>query len=102
MAARILRPSIERAEASAKDATDRLIAAHQDGYIVPPSEEVRHVAETEEPLPPPIEEYVSEFDERGRAVYEAKARSLLNGGMEVPYVVVALNRLRFEREETLQ
>ncbi len=102
VAAKLLRPVLQEATTEARDATDRLVQAHRDGFQVPTREEVRHVDEPEPPLPPSLIDYLDQFDATGRAYYEPKARSLLENGMQEPFVILALDRLRAANGEALQ
>lgn len=81
-------------------ATERLVGAWKEGYQIPqaPEEPVERVVEA---LPPRVEEYVADFDPAGRAVYEYKARSLLDSGLDESRVLLELDKLRSRRAEVV-
>lgn len=98
LAAWLYRPILDAARHAEQQATDRLVAAWRDGATIPPADDTPpvHVVEA---LPPVVEEYIGQFDEAGRAVYEAKARSLLDGGTRPEMVVVQLDAFRARRQD---
>lgn len=96
----VLRAPLVAADARAREATERLLAAHRDGWIIPESESGALPPVLVERLPDPVLEYVEQFDPAGQAVYEAKARSLIEHGMKPEFVVLELERFRFARQES--
>jgi hypothetical protein len=97
---RLYAPMLEQAHKAEATATDRLVAAWHDGAQIPPREEdlVDHAPE---PLHPVVQDYVDQFDPAGRAVYEAKARSLMAQNVEPHEIEARLDMYRHSRGEVI-
>lgn len=94
---RIATRELERTRSELALAQERLYLAWKDGYAVPSTREAQAEAsgpEVVEPFPPLVDDWLSQWDAAGQAVYSHKARSLLDGGMTEPMVVVQLERYR--------
>lgn len=77
---------LAESDADCKAATDRLLKAWRDGYVVP---DVEGPVVEEEPLPQPLAELVASYpDPLAAAKVEAAIRRKLNSGRDVDAILM--------------
>lgn len=88
-----LRPQLVAAQHAADVATERLVSAWREGIAIPPADEPE-APKVIEALPEVVADWLSQWDETGRALYGQRAQQLAKDGFDGPTIVTSLDRLR--------
>ena len=88
-----MRPQVAAAQGAATAATERLLSAWREGVPIPPAD-TPDEGKVIDALPEVVDEWLSQWDDTGRAHYGRKAHQLAKAGHDGPTIVVSLDRLR--------